>query len=199
MDRVLLFPYRDRPVPQYKRHTTTQELLEDRLVTMLAHVAPIVVSSALPDGVRATPLLSTSRDGWIDRGGELENGTATYEPEIDAQGPVHMAVALELLPGSGLVRASKPAARVVVVGDGDVFTNALQAEGPGNSVFSVNLVHWLVGEEKRLGVRTGRSSKVRRLALTKEQTGTLRWISIGLMPFVVLLFGILTWSTRRGR
>jgi hypothetical protein len=195
-------PYRDRPIPVYKRHPITMELLEEKVVSVLAHPAPLRMLDPLPEGVRASAVLSSTRDGWIDRGGALVGGGAVYEKEIDGAGPVDLAIALELLPGRGLVRSSKPVSRILVVGDGDVFTNAVLGEAPGNAPLALNAIHWLAGEDRRLGVTVGtvgRATRSRRLALTQEELGMLRIVTLGFMPFVVLLFGIGTWFARRGR
>jgi hypothetical protein len=195
-------PYRDRPIPRYMRHPVTAELAEEKVATILAHPAPLRMLDPLPEGVRVTQVLSSTRDGWIDRGGELEGGGAVYEPEIDGAGPVDMALALELLPGRGLVRSSKSVARIMVVGDADMFSNAVIGEAPGNAPFAINTIHWLAGEDRRLGVTVGtvgRATSSRRLALTQEELGMLRLITLGFMPLLVLIFGIGTWVARRGR
>lgn len=199
LDRELLFPYRDRPLPRYKSHPMVDELREDSLATVLAAAAPVVAADPPPAGIYPTPVLVTSRDGWIERGGSVENGLARFEPDFDGAGPATYAIALEVTAQSGLVRAGKPTARALVVGDGDAFTNALLDEGPGNVVFAVNAVQWLAGEDKRLGVKVRRTAEVRRLALTEEETGTLRWVSLAVMPLLVFVLGLLSWWSRRGR
>ncbi len=198
MDQLRVFPYDDRPVPVYRRHSITEDLLEDRLVTVLAHVAPLALDDPAPVGVRASTLLRTSRQGWIDRGGEMERGAAVFETDIDQEGPVDMAYALELGPGQGVVKAGQPRGRVVVVGDSDMVLNALVAEGPGNASFLVNSFRWLLGDDARLSV-VGRPTKVRKLALTEEDTSMIRWVAMGLMPLLVFALGLAVWSSRRGR
>jgi hypothetical protein len=195
-------PYRDRPIPLYGSHSITTALLEDGLPTVLAHPAPLLLADSPPAGVRLSPLLRSTRGGWIDRGGAVVGGGAVYEPEIDGEGPVIMAAAVDLRPGSPLVRSGKPQGRMVVVGDGDAFTNALIGETPGNSVFAVNIVHWLAREDRRLGATVGtvgKAAKVRRLALTQEDLGRLRWLSLGLMPLLVAGLGLAAQLSRRGR
>ncbi len=198
MDQLRVFPYDDRPVPVYRRHAITEDLLEDRLVTVLAHVAPLSLVDPAPNGVRASTLLRTSRQGWIDRGGAIERGAAVYEPELDQEGPVDMAYALELGPGQGVVKAGQPRGRVVVVGDSDMVLNALLSEGPGNASFLVNSFRWLLGDDARLSV-VGRPTKVRKLALTEEDTAIIRWVAMGLMPLLVFALGLAVWAARRGR
>lgn len=195
-------PYRDRPIPVHRTHPINTEMLDSGLKMALSLPAPVATSEPLPPGVRLSTLLTTTRDGWIDLGGELAGGGAIFEPDIDIKGPVNLALALELLPGKGLVRPSKPISRVVVLGDADCLRNALLAEAPGNRTFAVNLVHWLAGEDRRLGVTVGTVGKAtasRRLALTQQELGTLRVVTLGLLPFLVLLMGIATWMSRRGR
>lgn len=199
LDRELYFPYRDRPKPRYKSHPIVDELRTDDLATVLAGAAPVSVSEPPPKGVRASPLLVTSRDGWVERGGALLDGLAHYEPDLDVAGPANYAMALELSSESGLVRDGKRPARVVVFGDADVFTNDLIDESTGNSVLVVNAVQWLAGDDTRLGVRVKRGAEVRRLALTEEEMGRLRWVSLALMPTLVAGLGALRWWSRRGR
>lgn len=196
LDKLLLFPYPDRPVPRYKTHPITQDLASELLVTVVSRVAPLQAAVPPVEGVRSTTLLETSRDGWIERGGELNGGQAIYQPEVDGQGPAAMALALEVGPESGLV--GKKPGRVVVSGDADLFTNALLGEGPGNLSFAVNTVRWLVGDDGRLSV-VGRPSAVRRLALTEEDRGKIRWLTLGMGPMVAVALGAAVWASRRGR
>jgi hypothetical protein len=198
MDQLRVFPYDDRPVPVYRQHAITEDLLEERLVTVMAHVAPLALTDPPPKGLRASTLLRTSRQGWIDRGGVLERGAAVYEPELDVEGPVDMAYALELGPGQGLVKAGQPVGRAVVVGDGDMILNALVSEGPGNASFLVNAFRWLVKDDARLSV-VGRPTKVRKLALTDADTAMIRWVALALMPLLVMMLGAAVWAGRRGR
>ena len=166
--------------------------------TVLAHVAPLKTAQPAPEGVRYSTLLRTGRRGWIERGGALERGMAVFEAELDAEGPVDMALAVDLTPGRSLVQRGQLPGRVVVVGDADLMTNALISEGPGNATFIVNSARWLVGDDARLSV-VGRPTRVRRLALTEEDTAMIRWMAMGLMPLCVFLLGAAVWGYRRGR
>ena len=192
-------PYRDRPIPLYKRHAITMELLEEKVVSVLAHPAPLRMVDPLPEGPGFTG--AVQHPGRLDRrGGSLVGGGAIYEKDIDGAGPVDLAIALELLPGRGLVRSSKPVSRILVVGDGDLFTMPSSGKRPGMPTLALNAIHWLAGEDRRLGVTVGtvgRATRSRRLALTQEELGMLRIVTLGFMPFVVLLFGIGTWVARR--
>jgi len=195
-------PYRDRPIPRYKSHAITSGLLDEQISTVLAFPAPLQLVDPFPEGVAASVVLQTTRDGWIDRGGTLEGGGAVFEPGLDSPGPVDLAVAIDLRPGGGIVRPGRPAARVFVSGDSDQFANVLLGEGPGNAAFALNVIHWLAGDDRRLGVvqgAVGRSTRSRRLAVTEEDTRVINGVALGLMPMLVALLGIITWFSRRGR
>ena len=199
LDERYIFPSWDRPELLVKSHDITAEIAASKLTPILAHVAPIRTADPVPPGVRYEDLLATSRTGWIERGGESREGRPVYDKDIDGAGPLTVATAVTIFPGKGLVRSTRPPGRVSVIGDADMFTNALIDEGPGNALLAVNQIHWLAGEDKRLAFGGGRTATVRRLAITREELGTLRLLSLGLMPMLVLLFGVLVWRTRRGR
>jgi hypothetical protein len=199
MDKTLVFPYPDRPVPQYRRHAVTSELSEQRLVTVLSSVAPVVTADPAPEWARYSRLLETSRQGWVDHGGELVRGAAVYEPGVDEEGPVTMAIAVELQPSAdGPVSPGKRVARVMVVGDAEFATNTLLAEGPGNETFLVNAFRWMLWDDNRLSV-IGKPTRVRRLALTDQDKAMLRWLTLGLLPLITALVGAGVWASRRGR
>jgi len=199
MDKVLVFPYKDRPVPVYKSHPITEPLRESKQVTVLGAPAPLRLSDPLPEGVRAQDVLVGGRDSWIERGGPSDGGAPLYQPELDGAGPTLLATALQLLPGGTFVRATRPVSRVLVIGDSEFMTNGLLQDGPGNKDFAVNAIHWLAGDDQRLGIGVGRRTAQRRLALTKEETGRLRWVSLFLLPALVAMAGVGTWMSRRGR
>ncbi len=197
-DKQVYFPFPDRPVVTYGRHSIVDDLRVAEIHTMFPHIAPIRMPDPLPEGMRATEVVRTSRDGWIDRGGEVDLGRPRYEPEIDAAGPVIYGWALELQPGGGLVNAGKRVSRVLLLGDSDFATDDLLATGPGNATFLVNGFRWLVWDDARLSV-IGTPTAVQRLALTEEDQGRIRWVVMGLMPLLILLLGLGVWASRRGR
>ena len=199
LDTQVVFPFWDRPIPQIQSHQVTQGLRSANLTPVLSHVAPIVVSDPMPDGVRVTSVLKTGRSGWIERGGVLRKGAPVFEPEFDQQGPVDLAVAVEIRPGAGWVRPGKPMARVLVVGDSDFLTNAILSSGPGNRTFVLDSVHWLAGSDTRVASVGARRQKVRRLSITQEELGGLRWVSMGILPSIVALIGFAVRMRRRGR
>ena len=199
-DKRVYYPHPDRPVPQYGRHGTVDELREQKLATVLAHIAPLRLPATPPEWMQVDVLFKSSRDGWIDRGGELEvGGLARYEPEFDLPGPVDYAAALTLSPNeSGVVEPGNRVSRVMVLGDSDWMSNELLATGPGNGSFAVNAFRWMVWDDARLSL-IGAPTAVRRLALTEEDQGRIRFLVVFLLPLLILISGAAVWASRRGR
>lgn len=198
-DKLVVFPYPDRPVPRYRSHDITTDLADRNLVTVLSHIAPLAAEDPAPNWARYRSVLETSRNGWIERGGALDGGQPLYQPDIDGEGPAVMAYAVELQPDElGLVKPGKRVSRVLVVGDSDWSTNGMLAEGPGNATFAVNAFRWLLWDDARLSI-VGQPTRVRRLALTARDQTLIRWTVLGLMPLLIMLIGLGVWSSRRGR
>ena len=191
-DTVAVFPHEDRPVLRYGKHLITEELAEGNTTTMVAHAAPLELSSL--EGVRAEPLIRTSRRGWTERGTERP---AVYDANVDGPGPVEVAVALSVAAPHPMVNRGR-VSRVVVMGDSDVLSDELIGEGPGNATFAVNTMRWLVGEDERMSM-VGRPNPVRRLALSTAQLRLIQWIVLALLPLLAVGAGGIVWWIRRGR
>jgi hypothetical protein len=198
-DRRVVFPFWDRPIPVTRAHPVTISISKAKLVPVLAHIAPLMVASTLPTGVKISTVLSTSRDGWIERGGQLQNGAPVYDEGIDGAGPVNLALAVNLRPGSDLIAAGGRSARLMVVGDSDFLANGLFSDGPGNATLALEMVHWLAGADARVSSVGARRHKVRRLAISTQQLETIRWLSLAFLPILVGLIGFGVRWGRRGR
>jgi hypothetical protein len=189
LSKEFVYPFPDRPIVHPRRHPITTVLIEDDLRAEVAYAAPLEMTPR--EGVRADALLQTSRGGWIERSGERP---AEYTPGVDVEGPVMVAYALSLGPPHPLGRGG---GRVVMVGDVDIIGDEVIDEAPGNRSLTVNLMRWLVRADERIA-RVGRPGRIRRLAMTPEQLGRVRWLVMAGLPlFVVLLGGLVRWS--RGR
>jgi hypothetical protein len=198
-DRRVVFPFWDRPIPVIRSHPTTTSLSASGLVPILSHVAPLIMAPTPPTGIQLKPLLTTSRDGWIERGGTLRNGAPVYDDGIDGVGPVNLAVAAQIRSSSDLVRAGSGTARVIVVGDSEFLSNGLFTDGPGNATLSLEAIHWLAGADARVSSVGARRHKVRRLAISTVELGTIRWLSLFLLPAIMGLLGFCVRWSRRGR
>ncbi len=143
--------------------------------------------------------MTTSREGWIERGGPLSGGAPVYDEGLDARGPVTFGVGLEIRPGTEWVSAGSPPARVVVLGDSDFLSNSLLTDGPGNATLALESVHWAAGEDARVASVGARRDKVRRLTISAEQLKTVRALSLWVLPSLFAMIGLAVRLGRRGR
>jgi hypothetical protein len=190
LDREVIYPFTDRPLLRYRSHAITAPLVADEAATVVARAAPLALSTI--DGVTASPLLGTGRTGWIERG---DLRAPVYDPGVDGEGPVDVAVALQIQRPHPLVRHA-PSARILVVGDSDIASDEVLAEGPGNPTFVSNSLRWLARADERMG-KVGRPTRVRRIALTPEQLVVVQAAAVGGPAGLALLFGLsLLWARR---
>ena len=198
-DKRVVFPFWDRPIPVLQPHPLTASLRTGQLVPVMAHIAPINLADPMPTGIRAGALMTTSRDGWIERAGRLEGGAPVFDEGVDGVGPVTFGVGLEIRPATEWVSADAPPARIVVLGDSDFLSNGLLSDGPGNTTLALESVHWASGADARVSSVGARRQKVRRLAISAEQLKTVRVVSLGLLPVFFGLIGMAVRFSRRGR
>lgn len=186
-DTVNVYPYDDRPLLTYGKHPITEELAAGSLATVVSSAAPVAHEPR--DGVAVARLLGTSRAGWIERGTERP---AVFDPAVDGAGPVDVAVAVQV------GRAGAQPGRVLVVGDGDVVTDAILADGPGNATFLVNGLRWLLGGDDRMSL-VARPGHIRRIALSGAQLSVVRALLVFALPLLPLLCALAVRWTRRTR
>ncbi len=91
--------------------------------------------------------------------------------------------------------AKKPQMRLVVIGDSDFATNAA-AGIQGNADLFVNMNNWLTQQEDLISIHA-RDAGDRRITMTADQQRNLLWLSLLIIPGLILGSGVYTWSKRR--
>jgi ABC-type uncharacterized transport system involved in gliding motility auxiliary subunit len=86
--------------------------------------------------------------------------------------------------------------RIVVVGD-SVFLGNYYIQGGANADFAGYAVNWLLDRTTLLKGIGPRPVTEFRLLMTRTQQREVRWLLLGALPGVVLLFGGLVWLARR--
>ena len=89
----------------------------------------------------------------------------------------------------------KPESRVVVFGDSDFVTNGYLGI-PGNRDLFLNSVNWLAQQENLISIRP-KDPEDRRVSLTSDQAKLIFWLSILIIPGLILAGGVQTWWRRR--
>ena len=86
--------------------------------------------------------------------------------------------------------------RIIVVGD-SIFLGNYYIQGGANADFAGYAVNWLLDRTTLLKGIGPRSVTEFRLVMTRIQQREVRWLLLGALPGVVLLFGCLVWLARR--
>jgi len=193
---------------KYETHPIT-----DRFNLLTAYPLARSVSS-IEGGVNghsAQNLVDTSKNSWAETDIKRLATSGQVEREVDKgdkPGPVSLAAAVSAAatdapppapaPGDSANKASdapKAESRVVVFGDSDFVTNGYLGI-PGNRDLFLNAVNWLAQQENLISIRP-KDPEDRRVTLTSDQAKLIFWLSILIIPGLILAGGVQTWWRRR--
>ena len=83
----------------------------------------------------------------------------------------------------------------MVFGDSDFAANGWLGI-PGNRDLFLNTVNWLAQQENLIAIRP-RDPEDRRITLTADQQERIFWLTVFIIPGLILLAGVQTWWRRR--
>jgi len=154
-------------------------------------------------GLTLTNLAFTSAESWSEMDREaLNQGTARLDGE-DRQGPLSLAVIVELSPQEAKGDESKEEDKItgegklVVFGDADFASNKFVTLA-GNSELITNTMNYLVGRKDLITIPE-KARPTDHLMLTRNQGLLLFWIPVVLIPLLVIVLGVVVWCKRRSR
>lgn len=151
---------------------------EDRTRT----ITPLFFSSGTPD----------SMTSWGER--DYKSGPYRFDAiRGDIDGPVPLGAVSERVAGTRL-GVSIPGGRVVVLGTGDIATNA-QIENGGNKPFLLNVINWLIDRDVMLNIPPRPISQFR-LKATPPDLVHVGWHFV-LFPASLAIFGLLVFYWRK--
>lgn len=190
--------------PPYPSHPITQTF---RLLTAFPYVREVKPVEGGAEGRTATTFIQSGRNSWAET--DLKTLTTEGQAQPDeAAGetprPVSLAVAVtapvasaepEPAPPAEGETPSRPETRLVVLGDSDFATNAMLGTG-GNADLFLNMVNWLAQQENLISVRP-RDPQDRRITLTAGQDRFVFWLTVLIIPALVIGVGVQTWWRRR--
>lgn len=157
-------------------------------------------------GLQATTLVKTSATSWAETNVDevFTKGTASID-EGDRKGPLSIAVAITAkLKDMGAAPAASPdgktpdEARLVVFGTPMFANNQQLTQSRLNSDLFLNSVGWLVGQENLVSIRS-RSVRASRAELTARQALQVFYLSVLIVPQLLIVFGIVVWWRRKSR
>lgn len=172
----IVFDYGDSPITQGFKSTMT--------------VFPLARTVSIADKSKVTPsdveLLKTTAQSFATP--KITGNTVKFDPKLDAQGPLSLGVAGEQKEGA-------KSARMVVIGNSVFATNRWVGMQRNGDLF-YNAINWLSQEEDLISIRP-KSPSNRRVTMTESQQRTLWYLSIFILPGLVVIGGILIWWRRR--
>ena len=155
------------------------------------------------NGHNAQKIVETSPSSWAETNlKSLSGGPAKIDPE-DKKGPVSLGAAVAgpvATPDAAAQpkdaeEPKKAEARIAAFGDSDFASNgALGVQG--NRDLFLNTLNWLAQQENLIAIRP-KDPEDRRITLTADQERRIFYLTVLIVPGLILLAGVQTWWRRR--
>jgi ABC-type uncharacterized transport system involved in gliding motility auxiliary subunit len=165
--------------------------------TMFPLTRSVDAAGAAKPGIEVVSLVKTSQSSWAesDLDSLFQKSAAALDPTKDQKGPVSIAVAAKA-DVKQLGGDKEGEARLVVFGSAG-FPDNKNINNFFNRDLILNAVGWTVGEEKSISIRA-RNVRASRVQLTSDQVSRIFYLSVLIVPELLLLVGISVWNRRRG-
>jgi ABC-type uncharacterized transport system involved in gliding motility auxiliary subunit len=180
-------------VNTYGAHEITRDFKQRTVFPMTRSVR---ADAAGKKGLLAAELVKTSPSSWAetDLDGIFQRSEATLDAGTDTKGPVSVAVAVDA--NLKEMEGGKDGhARLVVYGSIE-FAGNREVDGTYyNRDLLLNTVGWLTGQADLLSIRP-RKVRASRAQFTAEQGTVIFYLSVLVIPEVLLVAGITVWWRR---
>jgi ABC-type uncharacterized transport system involved in gliding motility auxiliary subunit len=187
--------------PPYPPHPITEKFNLLTAYPLARSMSPI---EGGVNGRTAQKIVETSKSSWAETNlKSLTGGQPAKLDEGDKPGPVALASAVSApapTPAPKDARKdgdnAKPAeTRLVAFGDSDFASNGALGVS-GNRDLFLNTVNWLAQQENLISIRP-RDPEDRRITLTADQERRIFYLTVLIVPGLILLAGVQTWWRRR--
>jgi ABC-type uncharacterized transport system involved in gliding motility auxiliary subunit len=175
----------------YGTHPVTKDFNERTVFPM---VRAVTADAAGKPGVSAVELVKSSPTAWAesDVEGVFKRGEAA-QGEDDIKGPVSIAVAVTgKHKEMGFDKEGET--KLIVVGDADFASNQFFGQ-LFNRDLVLNMMAWLGGEEQQISIRP-RAIEASRAQLGPEETRRIFYLSVLVLPELLLFLGLTVWWRR---
>jgi len=203
-------------VSEYEYHEITSKF---RYATFFPFARSVSVAEEKPDGISADILAKTSPNSWSER--QLKETQVAFNKDKDKEGPISLAAVVTVEPKeepkeeketeeeekdkketeakeekqTEEAEKVKQEGRLAVFGDSDFATNRY-FNFSGNGNFFLNTVNWLTEEADLISIQP-KTSSPRTIHMTATQGRMLFFVSLIILPLIVLVTGISVWMRRR--
>lgn len=174
-----------------ENHPIGQELAQTGLAM------PTARSLVALTGAKVTPapIALTGQPAWGETNIKSLYSGGAKRDEGEKGGPLPVAMAAQKAVDAADKRSEE--ARLVVVGDGEFFSNGYQ-QILGNMDFFLNTASWLAKQEDRITIRP-KTREASMLFLSEDQVTALRFLTIDVLPVALLGLGLAVWMVRRSK
>ncbi|MDD3840543.1 MAG: GldG family protein [Clostridia bacterium] len=175
--------------PEIKGHEITNKLISNDMNVILPGSANVEILDRRKKDLDISAILASSDKSWAKA--DLKTAESLEKEASDVEGPFNICVAA--VDESG--QQDKKDARIVVCGNGVFITDEFFGIS-GNTDLFMNTLNWLEGREERISIRA-KSLVSDRLDITWIQAIISSIISIGIIPLIILIAGLIVWLRRR--
>jgi hypothetical protein len=186
-------------ITSYEQHPITKNF---EVASFFPLALAVKTTDKMPERVSAQVLAKTSPNSWLKRDmeelkAELRGeGRPLLNERLDEKGPVPVAVvATVTMRRDGSPDKEPKMARIVVFGDSDFASNNY-LNLSGNRDLFLNTVSWLAEEENLIAIRPKESGSFF-TPVTADQERLVFWLSMIVLPAVVVGSGVATYIWRR--
>ncbi len=181
-------------LPQMKEHAITSPLLTNKLPLLVPLASGLEITDTKREAVTVTPLVTSSSNSYLKT--NLDSSTLTLE-EGDIEGPITIACGVEEL--NKLQGDTPVTTRLLVIGNSYfVDDSKTSLEGTGNLNFITNGITWLQNDTASsfaIGAKSFDNYALPNLSTT--HLIVFGFITVILMPLIVIISGISMWLRRR--
>jgi hypothetical protein len=194
----------DLIIRAYATHPITQTLIDYKEGLRIGRARSVRPLPGRPAsaGLAVVTLAATSSTAWGEIGYQ-ERGIQPFQegldvkglPTMDPQNCLGVAVSSERVPVRGDLPSSVPGGKIVVIGTGDMISNA-RITDPGSLALFLGAVNWTVGRDVSLNV-PARPIERFSLSLSAGELARMRYTLMLALPGIAALLGIAVYWARR--
>ena len=182
----------DPVISSFTDHASVKPMKERAMLSVARSIAPVPTPNP---AIKLQPLAFTATTSWAESDSQrvFENGEAQMDEGQDRPGPVPVAMAAEG-PVSALGAEGDASFKVVVVGDKSFATNQYLQQ-LFNDALALSMIGWLAGEDQLISIGP-RAIRASRAFLGQKQARNVFYLSVLVLPELILLAGIIVWWRR---